>query len=206
MTPPNFIDLTGQRFHKLVVQGRATSNDKWNRARWDCICDCGNRIIVAGQALRSGRTISCKCWQQARRTKHGLHQTREYRAWIDAKSRCTHKNHPGFKHWGGRGVTMCDKWNNDFEAFLLDVGICPQGYSLDRYPNQDGNYEPGNCRWASRVEQNRNTRRNCLLTYNGVVRPLSQWCEELGINDSTLWARLFVWHWPIERAFIPIKK
>ncbi len=193
----NFVDLVGRRFARLLVIRRA-SNRGCN-TYWLCQCDCGNRIEVAGQHLKLGKTLSCKClWEN--RTKHGMHQTREYRAWIDAKARCSNTKWPGYKHWGGRSITVCDGWKNDFEAFFRDMGLCPEGYELDRYPDNDGNYEPGNCRWVSHKENNRNKRTNRLITFNGETKTLAEWCEQVGIKDSTLQARLDIWHWPIEKA------
>jgi len=199
--PHNFQNLVGQRFYRLVVLERAESAK--GNTRWLCQCDCGNKIIVAGQHLKLGKTKSCKClWET--RTKHGAttHTTksREYTAWIQAKARCFNPNHRGYKNWGGRGITMCEKWRDDFPAFRQDMGPCPEGYELDRHPNNDGNYEPGNCRWASHTENNRNKRDSLFLTCHGQTKPFMEWCEAVGLSHSTVWARLYVWNWPIEKA------
>lgn len=197
----NFKDLTGQRFARLLVLSRA--QNRGDNTYWLCQCDCGNKIEVAGQHLKLGKTLSCKClWKN--RTKHGAtthtKASREYRAWIDAKARCYNPKFRNFKHWGGRGITMCDEWRNDFAAFLRDMGPCPEGYELDRYPKNDGNYEKGNCRWATHSENNRNKRDTIYLTYSGETKPLVEWCEQVGLSHSTVWARLYVWHWPVEKA------
>lgn len=199
--PHNFKDLTGQRFGRLVVIERAPSLD-W-RTYWRCQCDCGNQIIVAARHLASGKTLSCKCLQSENRTRHGLtthtKKSREYAAWIDAKARCFNPNHIGYKNWGGRGITMAPIWQHDPARFIQDMGPCPEGFELDRIDN-DGNYEPGNCRWASHTENNRHKRDTVFLTYAGKTKSLAQWAEEVGLSHSTLWARLYVWHWPIEKA------
>lgn len=118
--------------------------------------------------------------------KHGMSRTREYRLWIAMKVRCYNRNCPEFHMYGGRGIAMCDEWRDDFSAFLRDVGPRPgRGYSVDRIDN-DGNYEPGNVRWATMRQQSNNTRRNVILTYDGKTLTLAQWARYLGINIETV--------------------
>lgn len=204
----NFRNLTGERFARLVVIERAPSNGRQG-TYWLCSCDCGNRIVVAARHLTTGKTQSCKClWEK--RIKHGgtthTKKSREYRAWIDAKRRCFNLNYIGYQNWGGRGITMCNEWRDDFGAFFRDMGPCPEGYELDRYPNNDGDYEKGNCRWTTHSENNRNTRRSRFVTYHGVTKTLIQWSKELGIEYKTLSCRLNDYHWTVEKAFtIPVK-
>lgn len=158
-----YIDLTGQRFGRLIVTGSVPNPSKTNRAkRWRCVCDCGNCITTRGDGLRSGRTVSCGCYREEQRlkavTKHGGHNTRLYTAWNNMLSRCVYKNAKNNKDYGGRGISVCEEWL-EFENFR-DWAMA-NGYTdnltIER-KNVDGNYEPGNCTWVTAQEQMFNTR------------------------------------------------
>ncbi len=148
------VNMSGRTFTRLEVLARiGTSND--GQALWECRCSCGAVVRVTGGHLRTGHTRSCGCLHQdqgAPYVKHGQYKSRTYRSWAAMKNRCSDPNIPAFHRYGGRGIRVCELWMS-FENFLADMGERPLGKSLDRYPNNDGNYEPSNCRWATPREQ-----------------------------------------------------
>lgn len=153
-------DLTGQKFGRLTVLGRAAN--KGRRTMWECLCDCGNVKNIVADSLQCGKSRSCGCLKrdisENPAIKHGYAGSAIYVAWVSMKQRCFNSNHPGYKDYGGRGVTVCDRWADDgFINFLKDMGNRPDGLTLDRIDN-DGNYEPSNCRWATQEQQNINKR------------------------------------------------
>jgi hypothetical protein len=128
----------------------------------------------------------------------------EYSVWASMLTRCHNPKSVRFYNYGGRGISVCERWATSFENFLDDMGFAPSpAYSIDRI-NNDGNYEPGNCRWATRKEQSNNTRFNRTLVIDGVSKTLTQWAESSGLGVSTIWARLNVYHWPESRALSPV--
>lgn len=147
-------DMTGMTIGKLTVVGRA-ANDRHGRACWACLCGCGNSVTVGGFNLRSGNTKSCGCEQGG--PVHRMIGSKEHVAWVNMKQRCLNPNNPRYSSYGGRGITVCPEWM-EFEAFYADMGDCPAAnLSIDRINNDKG-YEPGNCRWATASEQQRNKR------------------------------------------------
>lgn len=154
-----FNDLSGTRFHRLLVLRRIVPPR--SRTRYLCLCDCGSKVKIYRENLQ--RVISCGCYHREHppAQTHGhtrdRNVTREYRSWSNAKTRCFNPRSPAFKNYGGRGITMCEEWQNDFETFFRDMGPCPPSYTIERR-NNDGNYEPSNCYWATRLEQSKNCR------------------------------------------------
>ncbi len=197
------IDLTGQRFGRLVVIERA-ENDKRGRARWVCRCDCGEQKTISGHNLRNGRARSCGCLQKevtAQRGKmHGQDGKRLYDIWFHMKSRCYNPKIADFKNYGGRGITVCEEWRHDVQAFY-DWAMS-HGYrdslTLDRIDN-NGPYGPENCRWTTRTKQANNTRANRKLTLRGETQTVSEWAAILNISHSTIRRRLHL-GWSVERA------
>lgn len=187
------INLTGRRFGRLVVTGLADSRN--GKAYWHCECDCGGSSIPAATNLLRGLTQSCGCGEQQARCKnlrrtHGGSHTTEYSIWSQMKRRCADSTSKSYVYYGGRGIRVCDAWRDSFETFLADVGPRPSPcHSIDRI-NNNGNYEPGNVRWATRKEQARNSRHNHLLTFEGRTQPMSAWVEERALTFAALKKRI----------------
>jgi hypothetical protein len=186
------INLSGQRFGRLIIESKAEERNRSGDILWNCICDCGNTSKVNTESLKSGNTKSCGCIN----IKHGRRYTKEYHTYRSMKDRCLKEDSHGFSHWGGRGITVCDRWlgYDGPKNFLDDMGICPEGKSLDRIDN-NGNYEPSNCRWATNKEQSRNQRSNFNVTIGDDKRCLSEWCEIFGVSLSSVWCRIKKANW-----------
>ena len=179
------IDLTGQRFGRLVVL-----YPHIELQRWVCLCDCGNIAIVSRSNLRRGATRSCGCYrneqQKIRNVTHGESKTRLYRAWVAMRARCTDKNRQSYRNYGGRGIAFCDEWNKyePFRDWALGNGY-RNDLTLDRI-NNNGNYEPQNCRWVDMKTQSRNTRFSRI--WKG--RCAKAWSEGLNISYCKIKHRL----------------
>lgn len=201
--------MEGKRFGRLIVLESAGSN-KFKKKLWKCQCDCGNTTIAIGAQLRNGSWVSCGCYRfsgEGRKThgaRSGGKQSALYTAWMNMKARCENAELDGYQNYGGRGITVYPAWAQSFEVFAADVPPHPgKGYSLDRIGN-NGNYEPGNVRWATRREQNTNKRDNRLITYAGKTQTLVEWAEELGVPYMTLFYR-FERGMDTEKAMTPAK-
>lgn len=187
----------GTRYGLLTIVGRAPPpSSRCGGSYWLARCDCGRETRVRGSHFRNGHHSSCGCQTrimlQLSKVKHGEVMdgivSREYRIWRGMITRATNQNIPGHRWYAD--VTVCDRWR-DFEAFIEDMGRCPSAmHSLDRYPDRDGNYEPGNCRWATRVQQNGNRRSTILLTHDGRTQSCEAWAREVGLRGEVVRARV----------------
>lgn len=202
----SLIDLRGQVFGLLAVVERGT-NTKQGQAQWLCACDCGNTCFVRGCQLTKGRTKSCGClittsiversWKHGHAPLYGK-PSPTYYSWAGMVTRCTNPKNKRWDRYGGRGIKVCERWMT-FANFLADMGEKPVGKSLDRYPDQNGNYELGNCRWATAEEQARNRSNNTLLTLNGETKTIAEWAVITGISFRMLSYR-HCYGWSDERT------
>jgi hypothetical protein len=203
------LDLSTQRFGRLIVLHRDTSPT--SRTKWWCQCDCGKPpVSVTTDKLRSGRTSSCGCYHSERSAEnvrslsltHGMTHTRVYRAWIQMKERCyTTKETKKLANYVDRGIKVCDRWLESFENFYADMGDPPSdNHSLDRRDN-DSDYSPENCRWATRKEQMNNRRVNHFITHGDRKQTLTQWSTETGIPSATIAGRLRR-GWSVQQALV----
>lgn len=198
---PNSRDLTGQRFGRLTVLELTQKKSGRRELRWLCRCDCGNQRDFAGWRLSGGYVLSCGCLQIEQAivgsTTHGYSDTRTYKIWGAMRQRCTNPHDSGYHNYGARGISVCKRWQ-DFENFLLDMGEAPAGMSIDRIDN-NGDYTPENCRWATRTEQGNNKRNNVRLEWQGRTQTVPQWARELGMKPTNIRQRLRD-GWTVDRA------
>jgi hypothetical protein len=209
-TDPNNTKLPpiapGQRYGRLTAVA-FVERGKHYSARWRFLCDCGQETVIEASAARKGNTKSCGCFKSEMSVKngqsnitHGLSQTKEYDVWQKMHDRCCNPASKDYANYGGRGISVCERWST-FEHFYADMN-CPRPssrHSLDRYPDKNGNYEPGNVRWATPKQQARNQRKTIFITYDGRDIPLIEAAELFGIRYLTLKYR--IQHgWSVNRA------
>jgi hypothetical protein len=199
------LDLTGQRFGRLLVL-KPLPNKRTPRGSLYslCLCDCGREVEIVSRELPRGHTKSCGCWSAQmtadRSRTHGLCGTPTYQSWNAMRQRCGDASQTYYERYGGSGITVCERWKL-FSNFLEDMGVRPEGKTLDRIDNS-GNYEPGNCRWATRKEQARNTSANFFITHNGETKCLAEWAEHLGMCRMQISRRIRN-GWPVEMVLTP---
>lgn len=198
----------GQKYGRLVAL-RCVGKDPYNQKKWQFLCDCGQETVATATNVRHGRTRSCGClYKETRaykgsprdgaRTTHNLSGAPEYHVWVSIKQRCLNSKEPGFRFYGGRGIKVCERWMR-FEHFYADMGPRPSPeLSIDRI-NNDGDYEPGNCRWATSKQQKRNQRRNRIVTHDGRQMTIAEACELTGMTHALVSERLKR-GWSTERA------
>jgi len=182
-------DLTGLRIGKLTVIERVSDRiggGGRKRVLWRCVCDCGKYTEVVSDGLLYGMTKSCGCLRddfiKTVNFKHGeANKTKENRIWHHLRSRCHNKKDRKYKNYGGRGIAVCERWNNSYELFLADMGRCPCGMSIHRINNDKG-YSPDNCKWANNDEQANEKTTNVFIEFSGNIMTMKQWSDLLGYN------------------------
>jgi hypothetical protein len=210
-------DLTGKKFGRLLVTAeRVQHTGKKKCWKWVCICDCGRTTSATTGHLTSGDVRSCGCLRIETAAKisvtHGMasrggDRTKEYRAWAHMLQRCYNPNDKSYPDYGGRGIRVCEEWKHDFVSFYREIGDAPsRSAMIGRIDNNSG-YRPGNVRWETRIEQNRNKRSNVVVEWNGDKKTLSEWADELGIKNETLRKRIQCAGWSVERAMTePVRR
>ncbi len=201
---PKRIDLTGKQFNNLrIVEYAGTSKD--GQAMWLCECKCGERKIVAGHSLRSGKIKSCGCIRIERskeiNTIHGMKGTRQYTIWRGIKQRTTNPNNHEYCNYGERGIGICEEWKESFENFKkwADENGYAENLVIDRKDNDKG-YSPDNCRWVTVKENCRNKRNNHCLTYKGQTKTITEWADIVGLSKAVLRYRIVKMGWSAEKA------
>ena len=199
------IDLSGRRFGKLTVLRRTTN--RGNKTMWECECDCGSVTVVSGSNLVQGNVKSCGClWKETvpsvnkeKRTRHSESNTKLHKTWCNMRYRCNNPNCKFYSNYGGRGIKICKEWEiyENFRDWSLANGF-EEGLSIDRIDN-DGNYEPTNCRWVETKTQINNRRVSHNLTYQGVTHTIAEWSDITGIKWTTIKERL-KHGWSIEKV------
>lgn len=190
------INITNKKFNKLTAIKFSHKEGKQNKEKWLFECECGNKKIIDKGRVTAGYTKSCGCLMIEERKKfvkrsttHGLSGGKkgrkpEYGIWLGIKKRCLKVNNVAYKDYGGRGIKICDRWKDSFQNFWEDMGERPSKYhSIDRIDN-NGNYEPSNCRWATSLEQGRNKRKLRLVNINGQTKCLTEWVEYYNLDQK----------------------
>jgi|ERR1035437_407983 hypothetical protein len=180
-------DILGLKVGMLTVIKYAGKN-KDHHALWTCLCECGNTKDVLSRMLCNGQPNSCGC--HTAQVTHGMSHTKEHRAWAAMRNRCYNTNNKRFRYYGGRGITVCDRWKDSFENFLEDMGLCPdKRMSVDRIDNSK-NYTQENCHWATWTEQSRNRSNTVFLTAGGITRPIGEWSDITGVRRGAIYRRM----------------
>lgn len=201
LKPKNLIDMTGWVFTYLTVIERA---GKYRGAQiiWRCRCKCGNEHLATGNLLRIGRVKSCGCWNVERSTVHGLANNPLYHTWVGMKERCFNPKSTAYKHYGARGITVCERWL-DVKNFIEDMlPTHKEGLSIDRI-NNDGSYTPENCRWATPKQQINNRRNTIYAVVQGEKKSLTEWCELYGAPKQKVLSKIRS-GWDAEKALVTL--
>lgn len=183
-------DMTGQRFGRLVVLNRTETQSKGHTAYWNCRCDCGKEKLVSSTALKGGYTKSCGCLKRELLSNSRSHDKRLYQVWQDMKQRCSNPNNKYYHRYGARGISVCAEWLESYDDFYTWAVAhdYARGLQIDRI-NNDGNYTPDNCRWAT-PKENTGNRSVCLqISYNGETHNAKEWAKITGIPARTIVGR-----------------
>lgn len=190
-------NIEGMKFG-LLTAIRHDGKDKNNKSFWLCSCECGKSTRVRLNSLNSGNTKSCGCAkyegiasyvETKKESAFGMYHARARNTWSKMIDRCTNEKNKDYQNYGGRGISVCERWFS-LKEFVADMGDPPDGKTLDRWPNMNGNYEAGNCRWATPQEQARNTRRNVMVNFDGVTMCAAQAAKIIGMSPQTLYSRI----------------
>lgn len=193
----------GVRFGKWTVIGEERHKRANGHRYWTCRCDCGTVKEVVQSGLLGGCSQQC---EKCARVKHGLRKTKEYGVWKTMKYRCNNPSNQAYSRYGGRGIKVCDRWNDSFAAFYEDMGPKPSpDYTLERVDN-NGPYEPGNCIWADLVHQANNRRSNRFISAQGRTMTMAEWSRHLGIGLGTIWSRLNRGWTDEDAVTVPVRK
>lgn len=182
------INLSGEIFGRLTVVSHNRFDNIKDATMWNCVCECGNNTVCSSKHLRTGKISSCGCLKKEqmsnRFSTHKLSETVEYNCWLGIKGRCFNPKNRAYSDYGGRGIIVCDEWNNSFDVFFRDMGRKPsQFYSIER-KDVNGNYEPSNCKWATPVEQARNRRNSLFFEYKDVRMSAKWWADLFEVEYS----------------------
>lgn len=190
-------DISGKIFGQLTAINPTGEKNRHGKSLWNCVCSCGNSTVVNVNSLNSGNTKTCGCGkydgmkiyvESKKKNAFGIHHARARNTWSKMIDRCENSSNADYPNYGGRGISVCARWHI-LEHFVQDMGDPPIGMTLDRYPNQDGNYEPDNCRWATAQQQARNTRRNVLVDYYGEVICIAELALRTGVIAASLYTK-----------------
>lgn len=197
------LDITGQKYGRLLVLSVIHQKGK---VRWRCLCDCGKEHITSSSFLINGNVKSCGCLNREltmeRNFKHGMTHTPEHKSWVGIIQRTTSNRLPCANRYINRGITVCDSWRHSFQQFYKDMGARPSPeHSIDRI-NNNGNYEPNNCRWATPREQANNRSTNIMVEIEGEVRTIKEWSRFVGISSSIVYHRIYRGWSPIDAIMI----
>lgn len=182
------IDLTGQIFGRWTVISLVENSDYVKK--WNCLCSCGNNGQINSSSLKRGLSSSCGCLQKELKTTHGDYKSPTYNSWDNMIGRCTRPSQPEYVRYGGKGITVDPEWKKSFLKFKQDMGERPPGTTIDR-KDVNGNYEPGNCRWATAVEQQNNKTNNVTILLNGKMLSIKEYSNATNIPIQTIRNRLF---------------
>lgn len=196
-------DIVGKTFGRWTPKYELTQDLK-HRRYFHCVCVCGKERGVTLTGLRTGKSTSCGCYASEVKSrvhkKHGMYGTSEYQAYHGMIRRCTDPKRHDYPNYGGRGIKVCERWLEGFENFFADMGRKLVSTLTIERRDVNGNYCPENCYWASKEQQQRNTRRSNWYTYKGEAKTLPQWAELFKISQNNLWQRIEVYGWSVERA------